>query len=260
MDDVKRTPSVLKDCIKKLFHEDWRGDPTSSDNFPIVRWLILEFVRLGFSDQDVLDKMICWGEKVYPNTPPRIIESLQKHVRAILVDPKELGCPRKKSKIGYNSVLSDICFRDAEECYYHKEFNRIQGNLRSLKVSETMYEKFGWPECLFKYNPSHGIYADLIYKIFREWERENQIPPGEKLCIGYREMVKRIQFKRKGVKPYLMVAVRTTRLLEEVGLIKLVEKGKRRGAKAVSQPRANGYKRMIPIPKPSEELLKKLDV
>ena len=256
-EEVKRTPSEMKDCIRKLYYNDWRGDPTRGENFYLVRWLILEFARMSFSDHEVLDKIVNWGEKVYKNMPLKKIESLKKHVHAILKDPKELGCPPKKSKIGYRSVLSDICFREYEECLYHKEFKRLQGNLRSLKVRETMYEKFGWPEVLLNYNPSLGFYADLIYKIFRNWEREHQIPPGEKLCLGYREMTKRIQLMHKGIKPYPMDALRTTRLLEEVGLIQIVERGKRRGEKAISQPRANGYKRVIPIPKPPAN---KLDV
>ncbi len=251
-DSIRRTPSIMKDCVRKYYHEEWKGDPTSHEAHKIVPWLVLEFHRMRLKNEEVLDKMVIWAEQTYPNISLKKLETLKRYVITILKNPYELGFPRKKSKIGYQSVLSDICFRDGEGCLYYDEFNRIRQNLSSLKINESNYHRYGWPEYLREKYGGYGIYADLIYQIYRLWESEHNIPAGEKLCIGYREMTKRIQFIRRGAKPFPMEAFRATRILNDVGLIRIVEHGKRRGDKAFSQPRANGYRRVIPIPKPEE--------
>ncbi|MFX1538554.1 MAG: hypothetical protein ACFFDI_30555 [Promethearchaeota archaeon] len=254
-EEVKRTPSLMKECIRRFYYENWFGDPTAQENFVIVRWIILELNRMGFNKEEVLDKMIDWAKRSYPSISPRKMESLKRHVLAILESPHELGCPKSNSKYVYQSKLSDICFRDVEPCIYYEEFGRLRHNLSTLKINETNYHRYGWPEYLHNNFGQLGFYADKIYGIFREWECKYSIPAGEKLCISFRKMVKLIAFNERDVCPLPMQALRATRILEDVGLIKLVEHGKRRGEKAVSQPRANGYRRIIPIPKPPENRL-----
>ena len=251
-EEIRRTPSLMKDCIKRYFYEGWTGDPTRQENHRIVAWLVIELHRMRFKDEEVLDKMVSWANKSYHNIPARKLESLKRHVLAILKKPYELGCPRKKSKYNYQSVLADICFREVDTCFYHEEFNRMQHNLKTLKIDETNYHRYGWPKYLLENHGSYGFYADLIYSIMREWESENNIPPGGKLYISYRKMTEKIQLIHIGPKPYPMEAVRATRVLEQVGLVEIVERGRRRGERAISQPRANGYRRILPIPKPPD--------
>ena len=255
---IRRTPSIMKDCIKKYYYEGWTGDPTRQENHRIVAWLVLELHRMGFKDEEVLDKMVSWANKSFFNIPQRKLESFKRHVLAILKTPFELGCLKKKSESGYQSMLSDICLREEETCFYHEEFNRIKHNSRVLRINETNYHMYGWTQYLLENYGSNGFYADLIYGIMREWEADNNIQPGGKLFIGYRQMTQRIQFIRRGSKPHPMEALRATRVLEEVGLIEIVERGKRRGERAISQPRANGYRRILPIPRLPHTQEKKL--
>jgi hypothetical protein len=248
---VKKTPSIMKDCVKEFF-DYGVGDPTREENHRIVRWLVLELARLENENEDVLAQMMAWAQKTYPNISPNKLSSVKKHVLWTLKNPFELGCPPKNKIKPSQSVLADCCFREEQGCKYYEEFSRLRRNLLSIEVEESLYSKYGWEEYLRDHSKSYGIYADVIYKMLRELEREREIQAGGMVTVGCNALANKINLRRNGPLVHDMTVWISTKVLEQVGLITIPVKGKRRGKNAKSRPMANGYCRVIPIPKPDK--------
>lgn len=246
---VRRTPSMMKSCLKEIW-DNWSSDPSRGDNRRIIAWFIMELKRMDYSDGDVWARIDDWMNERSPFLSQSKIESVRALVFKILENPYELGCPSDRPYKAHKSVLSEICFRHDRPCPYYEEFQRINKKLKSFKIDETLYSKYRWTDELMKANPSNGLYADIIYKILRNLELERGIPPGGTIYVGYRKMATIITLKRRGPTPHPMTLCRATRVLETSGLIKIVEHGLPRGGRAISKPRANGYRRVIPIPAP----------
>ena len=247
---IQRTPSIMKSCLKEYW-DNWIGDPTRQDNRKTVSWFVLEYHRMGYSKEDIVEEILLWADAKYPNLTPRKEENLRSLVLKILKDPYELGCPSNRPDKPYQSKLSDICFREERKCPYDEEFKQIRQKLSLFKIDETVYNKYGWPEILQDASSALGLYADLIYRILRELEAERGIPIGGIIFVGLRTLATRIVIKRKGFPPEPMTVLRTMWLLETEGLITIAQKGKARGKSAKSKPKAHGYCRVIPIPCPA---------
>ena len=54
-EEIRRTPSFMKDCVKRYFYEGWTGDPTRQENHRIVAWLVLELHRMRIKDEEVIE-------------------------------------------------------------------------------------------------------------------------------------------------------------------------------------------------------------
>ena len=144
---IQRTPSIMKSCLKELW-DNWIGDPTKQDNRKTVSWFVLEFHRIGYSNEDIVEKILDWAEDKYPLLSIRKKENLRSLVLKILENPFQLGCPSNRPDKPYQSKLSDICFREERKCPYDEECKQIRQKLSLFKIDETVYNKYGWPEIL----------------------------------------------------------------------------------------------------------------
>lgn len=243
LNNFKPTPDVLKDCLKLHYDE---GLQDGYDENRTRYYIITELFRTGKTKEDIIADMENWygrmGQSLVPNKlKEKILQPLEWAVKY----PRVLSCSKGGSlkTLGYCLKCDDPNY----ECKY-EEVEKILRQKRSNGnyFDESLFDRYNWGRVLFVRKNKLGFYAFHLYKIIREREIEKNLLPGDIVFIGYVEMRKRMIAKYRDIKPNPMDMCRTSRVLEEFGLIKRVVKGSR----GKTRKQANGYRRILPIPEP----------
>lgn len=243
--NILNTPNIMKDCLKIHFE---RGLQEGFDENTTGYYIVTELIRLGYSREQIVAEMDRWYKKMGKTlSPNRFKEKVISVIDWAFRNPRELGCSEKGSLKMFGYCLEK---NDREcTCEYKDRMIKIRKILSNPKhFNETAFHEYGWPEFLLKAKKGAGFYAAEVYKLIRRTETLRGLIPGDIVFLGFAEMRSFFLTQYRDLRPSLMAMVRAIRVLEEFGLIKCVIKGKR--GKAARQ--ANGYRRVLPIPKPSK--------
>jgi len=241
--NILNTPNIMKDCLKAHFE---KGLQDGLDENRTLYYIITELIRLGYSKEKIARKIDSWFKKMGKKLPPnKFKEKVLSVIDWALKRPRELGCSAKGSLkiLGY-------CLKENVPnytCRYEERMKTIRKILSNPKhFNESAFHDYRWPEFLFRVKKGAGFYATEVYKLIRRTETLRGLIPGDIVFLGFAAMQQFFLTEYRGLCPSQMTMFRAVKVLEEFGLIKQVIKGKR----GETSKQSNGYRRILPIPKP----------
>jgi len=243
--NILNTPNIMKDCLKIHFERGLQG---GFDENSTSYYIVTELIRLGYSQEQIVAEMDNWYKKMGKTLPPnRFKERVISVIDWAFRNLRELGCSEKGSlkMFGYCLKKNDPEYT----CEYKERMIKIRKVLSNPKhFNESAFHEYGWPEFLLKVKKGAGFYAAEVYKLIRRTETLRGLIPGDIIFLGFAEMRRSFMTQCRDLRPSQMTMFRAIKILEEFGLIKCVVKGKR----GIARRQANGYRRILPIPKPPE--------
>jgi len=212
----------IKPCIAQMLENSY-----SKGDFPnrnaVAHIIASELRRIGCSQEEVISRLARWNEG---NIAPLRYSEYTKAVRSAFAKDYSYGC--------FNPKLDPTCIgRDV--CPFYK------GVLSKSKYyNNRIFFRYRWPEIL------PGVANSIYFMALVELERVKRVGPGGKICASYRQIAKFSGTNRTSIKKNLEI-------LQTHGLIEL-----KIGTPRKWERKATEIKRIIPIPKPSLELLRRI--
>lgn len=243
----------IKDCVRQLLARGVHEKPPPgkwhrSEQKKAAYLILLELQRIDVDRDEPRQMIVDWNED--RNDPPMPMSQARHHIvdlvdwvydRAEKSDRRfELGCTGllRDGGLAMRGVHFDPICLGPENCDYHQ--SRIGRSLDSF--DEDAFYDNGWYTYLLN-NFVNGMYAYKLYLELRYIAMEKGLSQRDPIYVGFRALAKRLSKKIKD-DPSPMGVVRAMRVLEQVGLVKTVEKGR----PGPHGKRANGYMRILPIP------------
>ncbi len=212
----------IRPCVAQMLESSYtKGDYPNRNAAAHI--IACELRRIGCSHDEVLQRIIAWNDG---NTAPLSISEYSKAVRSAFAKDYNYSC--------YHHFLEPTCI-GPDACPFS---SRVKSNQKYY--NNRKFIRYRWPELL----PNVAI---LIYYIaLIELERIRQVGAGGMIYASYREIAKLC-----GVNPGSIM--RNLAILQSHGLIELKIGTPRKWERSATEIR-----RVIPIPRPSQNLLRKL--
>ena len=228
------TPEVMRDCIRKHFWEM----PVKADLFRATGWLADDLKRRGFTRQKTLEIIQGHLTLKFNCLKPTDLKQIQTKVEWVYnTQTHGLTCTGALDRAG-------LCHKSKNRCHFHELNTAARQWIKSLHPVVLPDEI---KKRLDKLHPTDVSYAGWTYLELFRLEQENGLLPGnpkEPILIGFRPLAVKVTAHNKSPGFDRHHAVKYVRLLEDIGVIKTVVKGK---AGTIGRRMANGYIRLIPI-------------
>jgi len=214
----------IKPCIALMLENSYcRGDSPNRNIAALI--IACELRRIGLEQDAIEYRIQLWNER---NDPPLRRSEFTKAIRNALSGKYDYGCN--------NINLEPTCI-GKDVCPHYKGVRSTRRN-----YNNRTFIKYHWPQYL------SNIAIITYYLTLVEIERRNQVGPGGKIFTSYRQINEISSISHQSIKKALLE-------LERFGLIKL-----KIGYSQVWLHRGTEIQRIIPIPKPSQEIKQKSKV
>ncbi len=245
---------LIRPCVRALLegvegypkHGNWHISSQKRGAY----LLALELKRVGCPKEMTVTILLGWNE--HKNFPPIPGYKTRSHV----IDLVEWVYHKSSSKLSCHGILRNggaalngnifdpICWENVgKTCSFHSAFQERKFSDDPLSPPDLrQYMQSGWPHYLQERN---GIVADYAYRILTHLEAEGGLMPGDIIFVGFRELHMRYIRRRKD-HISLQTICRAVKRLESEGLVEVAE----RGIGTIEARKANGYRRILPLPSP----------
>jgi len=216
--------NTIKPCVALIYESSiQKGDFV--DRSRAANILASELKTLGKDEEYTFNLLSRWNDK---NEPPIRLSELNSTVRTAYSHEYNYSCK--------SEFLKAFCI-DPTMCPYHRK----QMVMDEKYTDNRLYFKYRWPKVLK--NAENLVYFLALI----EFERKQGVGAGGIIRANHRTIAEKAGIEAKYVGKVLI-------RLEEVGLISYIP-----GTPRKWEGKASEVRRIIPIPKPSKELLSKLD-
>jgi len=213
----------IKPCIAQMLENSYaKGDVPDRNTVALI--ISSELRRLGCTEDEILRRIAIWNER---NADPLKISEYTKAVRSAFRKDYDYSC--------YHIYLEPTCI-GYNDCPYPE---RVLS--KKKYYNNRLFFRYRWPEIL------PGVANSIYFMALVELERIRQVGAGGLIFASYRDISKLSGANRTSIKKNLEI-------LKTHGLIKL-----KIGTPRKWERKATEIKRIIPIPKPSLELLRRLN-
>lgn len=178
--DVAKTLDIpvldLKPCIASLI----AGGVQDGEREIAAFIIATELRRMGFSEENALERLIEWNNKLGKRLP---MSALRGRIKSAFTK----GYEGTKVKGGYksygcNGILAHYCKTGKDSCgYYNAHFKNIQSRQKGLGTGSPTFTQLGWWRVL------SGV-EFKVYCAICEIEDRRSIPAGSPLFASFRQI------------------------------------------------------------------------
>ena len=213
----------IKPCIAAMLENSYcRGDTPDRNTAALI--IACELKRIGLNESEVEYRIQEWNQR---NRPPLRLSEYRKAVKSAFSDRYNYGC--------YNHHFENTCI-GRDNCPF---FNHVLSQRKTY--NNRIFFRYRWPEIL------SNSAKDIYFLALVELERLKRVGPGGRIYSSHRQIAKLAGLSRRIIK----------KGLEELHSIGLIDY--RPGLQHIWRNKASEIRRILPIPKPSPELMTRLE-
>ncbi len=230
----------MRDCLARVVENGSDRKVAYKDAFLLAK----EFKRMEYTQERAIGQLHQWAEKC---SPPLKRSELTSAIRT-LTKVYEKNDPPLSCAMDRYLVKHGYCFLKGEadrSCEFKNSVETIRRFQRGRKIVEAGWD--GWEKYLGQNHKDIGQYAICFYIALKRIETERDLPQGEVIYAGFRQIQFSILSRFRDIKPPLSSLCACSRLLESLHLIRVI-RAKPTQARSNGHRQANGYTRVLPIP------------